>query len=129
MMKTQIEDAALTRILLRLGVPFEQLNNVLAQIHVDRREWSEDVANATQCVGQFVYFAPSEAIPVATPPSHLGLWASHESMPGGADFVLFLASGVPKVLEIGFFGYPMPKAILGANVSNFVFAPNDTGRE
>jgi hypothetical protein len=121
MVRTQVEDAALSRILLALGLPHEHIDEALEKMRVDRREWSDDVTDAALCAGQFIYFSPMPSFPISESHTHMGVWASHEGMPGGADFILFLTSGVPTVLEIGFFGFSVPKTILDGPPSDFGF--------
>jgi hypothetical protein len=102
MTATQIERAALSKILATLGVPDDEVGAILGRLRVDRREWSGDVADTQKCVGQFVYFSPTVELPLTAAVTHQGAWASHSAMPGGVDFVLFIKSGVPQFLEIGF---------------------------
>ncbi|UPG90587.1 hypothetical protein L2Y96_02105 [Luteibacter aegosomaticola] len=121
MKMTDIERKALSEILVVLGVPAPDVGPIVTGLDVDRREWSEDVSDKDMCVGRFVYFSPAEGLPVSSPPTHQGMGASHKDAPGGLDFLLFLASGVPQCLEIGSFGIPVPKALLDEPVINFQF--------
>jgi hypothetical protein len=121
MMITAVEHRALSEILMTLGIHEPHLEPILARLTVDRREWSEDVADAEKCVGQFVYFAPGEQLPIDLSVTHQGVWASHAEAAGGADFLLFIKSGVAQFLEIGFFGISVPKAVLNGPLAHFDF--------
>lgn len=119
MMITAVEHRALSEILMTLGVHEPHLEPIIERLTVDRREWSEDVADAEKCVGQFVYFSPSEKLPINMSVTHQGVWASHAEAAGGTDFVLFVKSGVVQFLEIGFFGISVPKAVLNGPLADF----------
>lgn len=121
MMITAVEHRALSEILLSLGVRESHLEPFLERLTVHRREWSENVADAQKCIGQFVYFLPSEKLPVDSSVTHKGVWASHAEEAGGADFLLFFKSGVPQFLEVGFFGISVPKTIMNGSVADFDF--------
>jgi hypothetical protein len=125
MKMTDIERKALSEILVSLGIQASNVDRIVARLDVDRREWSEDVADREKCVGQFVYFSKAEKLPISAPPTHQGVRASHGAAPGGLDFLLFLASGVPQCLEIGSFGIPVPKALLDEPAIKFQFQGGD----
>ncbi|WP_369928798.1 hypothetical protein [Xanthomonas sp. NCPPB 2632] len=121
MIITEVEHRALSKILSALGIRDSHLGPIFKSLKVDRREWSEDVADAGKCVGQFIYFSPSEKLPLDFSVTHQGVWASHPEAAGGVDFLLFIKSGVPLFLEIGFFGTPVPKVVLAGSSTNFDF--------
>lgn len=120
-MITAVEHRALSEILLALGIHESHLEPILERLSVDRREWSEDVADADKCIGQFVYFSPCEKLPIDLSVAHQGVWAYHAEAAGGADFLLFVKSGVPQFLEIGFFGISVPKTIMNGSSAGFDF--------
>lgn len=120
-MITEVEYTALSKILPAIGVHESRLGPVLKRLNVDRREWSEDVADAEKCVGQFVYFSPIDELPIDSSVTHQGAWASHPEAACGVDFLLFFKSGVPQLLEVGFFGISVPKAVLNGPSANFDF--------
>ena len=121
MKTTEVERKALSEILAVLGLKKSHLGLILERLDVDRREWSEDMADTEKCVGQFVYFSSTEELPVDLAVTHQGAWASHPESPGGVDFALFIKSSVPQFLEIGFFGFPMPKALMNGSAEKFEF--------
>jgi hypothetical protein len=118
---TPLEQKGMREILTRLGLLVDQVDRALNELRVQRREWSQDVSDPDRCVGRFIYFVEGDPLPLVDRPTHLGVTASHPDMPGGADFLLFLRAAVPTVLEVGFFGFPMSKAVFEGDISCFQF--------
>jgi hypothetical protein len=120
-MLTSLEKRALTEIFSRMGLATSIGQDVIRGLKIERREFSEDVADSARCIGEFIYFAPGESLPILSPPTHQGASATRADLPGGADFLLFLKDGAPTFLEIGFFGFPLPKTVLREGFEAFVF--------
>jgi hypothetical protein len=108
---TTLEREVLGAIVLSIVKDEGAVSVVLQSLVVSDRSFSTDVIDKSRCIGFFLEFKPNELLTgVPDIPHHLGVQASHSTVPPGGDFILFCdqAKAGIKVLEGSFFGHLVP---------------------
>jgi hypothetical protein len=78
-------------------------------LEVERREFSLDASNRDCCVGFYLHFKDNDLLRgFGDIPHHVSVHATHDQLPAGCDFILFLKpDGCVEFLEATFYGFSM----------------------
>lgn len=84
-------------------------SEAVRHLEIERREFSLDVSNSDFCVGFYVHFKDNNFLRAdCAIPHHVSVHATHDQLPAGCDFILFLKSdGRVDFLEATFYGFSM----------------------
>ena len=78
-------------------------------LEIESREFSKDFSNRGYCVGFYLHFKNNAFLSgLDNIPHHVSVHATHDELPAGCDFILFLKpDGCIEFLEATFYGFSM----------------------